>query len=117
MTQYSRGLERAAGGAQKLAKALRHELRNVVNAWHEAAGDIYDIPASLEGFGELIDRVERRWRLDLCPEFLHAGDCPKFIHAEGVCYLHEPDDDSPYEIDGVMFCGRCHGWLSIAEKE
>ncbi len=23
-------------------------------------------------------------------------------------YLHATDDDSPYEVDGVWYCGRCH---------
>ena len=35
--------------------------------------------------------------------------CRKAIHnpAEGG-YLHGPDDDTPYTVDGVEFCGRCH---------
>ncbi len=37
----------------------------------------------------------------------HGANCPKVAH---VCdgYLHDADDDSPYDVDGVMYCGRCH---------
>jgi hypothetical protein len=23
-------------------------------------------------------------------------------------YLHAEDDDKPFDVDGVMYCGRCH---------
>ena len=52
--------------------------------------------------------------------------CKKVPHT-GEGYLHAEDDDSPYLIDGVKYCGRCHrygcnGWrgtgrLDAAEKE
>jgi hypothetical protein len=41
---------------------------------------------------------------------LHGRDCPKVPHlSEG--YLHAADDDTPYDVDGVVYCGRCHCWL------
>lgn len=37
----------------------------------------------------------------------HGKDCPKKEHIrEG--YLHDADDDRPYDVDGVLYCGRCH---------
>lgn len=33
--------------------------------------------------------------------------CPKAPHT-GTGYLHAEDDDRPYDIDGVTYCGRCH---------
>jgi hypothetical protein len=41
----------------------------------------------------------------------HGRDCHKVKHIGGG-YLHDADDDKPYDVDGVMYCGRCHGWLS-----
>jgi hypothetical protein len=43
-------------------------------------------------------------------EKVHGVDCPKVTHI-GSGYLHDADDDKPYDVDGVMYCGRCHGWL------
>lgn len=40
----------------------------------------------------------------------HGKDCPKAMHL-GEGYLHAADDDQPYDVDGVMYCGRCHGWM------
>ena len=35
--------------------------------------------------------------------------CEKVRHdPKRTGYLHEEDDDRPYEVDGVMYCGRCH---------
>ena len=41
-------------------------------------------------------------------------------HGEGCCEkephfnlgeLHGEKDDSPYCVDGLWYCGRCHCWL------
>jgi hypothetical protein len=42
--------------------------------------------------------------------FVHGADCPKVEHI-GEGYLHGADDDKLYEVDGVVHCGRCHGWM------
>jgi hypothetical protein len=34
--------------------------------------------------------------------------CPKAAHSNQGGYLHGEDDDSPYNVDGVSYCGRCH---------
>jgi hypothetical protein len=40
----------------------------------------------------------------------HGIDCTKVAHnVEGL--LHAEDDDKPYDVDGVMYCGRCHQWI------
>lgn len=39
----------------------------------------------------------------------HGVSCQKVSHATTERgYLHSDDDDSPYDVDGVMYCGRCH---------
>ena len=37
----------------------------------------------------------------------HGTDCLKHQH-ESTGHLHAEDDDSPYDVDGVEYCGRCH---------
>lgn len=37
----------------------------------------------------------------------HGKDCEKVPHT-GDGYLHAEDDDTPYDVDSVMYCGRCH---------
>jgi hypothetical protein len=44
----------------------------------------------------------------------HGKDCPKEPHL-GEGYLHAADDDRPYDVDGVLYCGRCHGWTGLAD--
>lgn len=35
--------------------------------------------------------------------------CPKMPHDNpNSGYLHAADDDSPYSVDGLLYCGRCH---------
>lgn len=46
----------------------------------------------------------------------HGKDCPKVEH-HGRGYLHEAADDRPYDVDGVMYCGRCHGWMGTAAPD
>lgn len=36
-----------------------------------------------------------------------ADECQKVPHV-GVGFLHDEDYDGPYEVDGVLYCGRCH---------
>ena len=37
--------------------------------------------------------------------------CRKVPH-NGGGYLHDADSDAPYDVDGAMYCGRCHMALS-----
>ncbi len=41
---------------------------------------------------------------------VHGVNCPKASHGAGG-FLHLPEDDGPYEVDGVAYCGRCHWYL------
>ena len=40
-------------------------------------------------------------------EVRHGIDCPKASHTRDG-YLHGEDDDTPYDVDGLSYCGRCH---------
>ena len=42
---------------------------------------------------------------------IHGSTCRKVSHDQGVGYLHGEDDDTPYNVDGLNYCGRCHRWL------
>lgn len=43
----------------------------------------------------------------------HGVDCPKAVHTPDNFhgYLHAADDDGPYAIDSVVYCGRCHCFI------
>jgi len=38
---------------------------------------------------------------------VHGTNCQKKPHTRDG-YLHGEDDDTPYNVDGVKYCGRCH---------
>lgn len=43
---------------------------------------------------------------------IHGKTCPKAIHFPGSTgYLHGAEDDAPYDVDGLLYCGRCHTFL------
>lgn len=46
---------------------------------------------------------------------IHGKNCPKVSHSGRQGLLHGADDDQPYDIDGVAYCGRCHHALPVAE--
>ena len=48
--------------------------------------------------------------LGVQPPITHGVNCPKAPHV-GDGYLHGEDDDTPYDVDGVPYCGRCHHGL------
>ena len=40
---------------------------------------------------------------------VHGFNCPKVFHdPQRSGYLHGSDDDSPFNDDGLSYCGRCH---------
>lgn len=58
-------------------------------------------------FGGRVRECARQWKEHVMGETRHGINCPKNPHTrEG--YLHDIDDDAPYDIDGVKYCGRCH---------
>jgi len=42
------------------------------------------------------------------PVVIHGVTCPKAAHSNTGGYLHAESDDTPYDVDGYSFCGRCH---------
>ena len=73
---------------------------------HEDA-DILSMETKVRAeFGEAGVR-EFRAKMD---RLIHGVDCVKVTHSGGG-YLHDADDDSPYDVDGVSYCGRCHHGL------
>lgn len=42
----------------------------------------------------------------------HGAHCPKVVHI-GKGYLHGENNDGPYDVDGVDYCGRCHARMGI----
>ena len=45
-------------------------------------------------------------------ERIHGKTCRKVVHGSTGYpvggYLHGDYDDSPYDVDGLKYCGRCH---------
>jgi len=46
-----------------------------------------------------------------CDDGRHGADCEKAPHNSNGGYLHAAEDDSPYNVDGLTYCGRCHRWM------
>jgi hypothetical protein len=47
---------------------------------------------------------------------VHGINCEKKPHfSSRGGYLHSEDDDTPYFVDGVRYCGRCHEALPATE--
>ena len=42
--------------------------------------------------------------------------CEKVPHEQRGGYLHAEDDDTPYYVDGLRYCGRCHHFLDEGES-
>jgi hypothetical protein len=42
--------------------------------------------------------------------------CRKEPHEARGGYLHAEDDDTPYYVDGLRYCGRCHHFLDEGES-
>ena len=46
-------------------------------------------------------------KIDCYIPIKHGIECKKVEHI-GEGYLHQSHDDSPYDVDGMSYCGRCH---------
>lgn len=59
---------------------------------------------------ELASEEEWHQRTSALAQAADAGDltCKKVPHIQKGGYLHAANDDSPFDVDGVMYCGRCH---------
>lgn len=50
------------------------------------------------------------------PAVRHGIDCRKVPHVrEGM--LHGPDDDGPFDVDGLVYCGRCHMAIDVVSRD
>lgn len=50
------------------------------------------------------------------PAMEHGKNCPKVMHNPTGGYLHGANDDRPYDVDGVGYCGRCHVALDVGKE-
>ena len=82
--------------------------------------DAYDALVNLKKYirelsGEPIGRIACIRIIDEFMEkavFVHGVNCFKEKHlVTGHAYLHSEEDDTPYDVDGVWYCGRCHIYL------
>lgn len=89
--------------------------RTRADAWEQNDNrDVGEIVASeirtiVDAFEVLSSDVEAAQAIE--PEIKHGVNCVKVQHNGGVHfggYLHDANDDSPYEVDGYDYCGRCH---------
>lgn len=47
------------------------------------------------------------------PLVMHGHSCEKVPHTFKLGYLHSEDEDTPYDVDGITYCGRCHTFLDL----
>lgn len=60
----------------------------------------------VRGFDRLFSRLEEVLGV-------HGETCQKVPHTHSSGgYLHAADDDRPYDVDGLKYCGRCHRYMS-----
>ena len=52
-------------------------------------------------YSAIMDLAEIREKI------IHGQNCQKRLHTR-TGYLHGEDDDTPYMVDGLKYCGRCH---------
>lgn len=38
----------------------------------------------------------------------HGVNCHKVIHGTLPGFMHDASDDLSYDVDGIIYCGRCH---------
>lgn len=54
-------------------------------------------------------RLTRRYAAQIVDGRRHGMNCAKAPHSDHPGgYLHSEDDDTPYDVDGISYCGRCH---------
>lgn len=68
--------------------------------------EIVEGRAETEVKGEGKSESERP--LGLAQGVVHGVNCPKAPHDKPDGYLHSETDDSPYDVDCLPYCGRCH---------
>lgn len=88
----------------------------LVAKWRHIAEDFLAAPASIGSataagwLGKCAGELEAALAVAPAPEGRRQDSCRKVTHnARQGGYLHAADDDGPYDVDGVAYCGRCHG--------
>ena len=68
----------------------------------------YDLAETIGGTAVDALRMMRLRPIGTNRAVTHPTTCVKQQHALGGAYLHSAVDDSPYDVDGCRYCGRCH---------
>jgi hypothetical protein len=88
---------------------------NVVGKAGIIAGAV--VAGSRPGLGGAIAGVSQTVEASTRPNantvpIVHGKTCPKAPHEPFVTgYLHAADDDTSFDVDGALYCGRCHVFL------
>ena len=53
------------------------------------------------------EHVKYTCNYKMAPIIIHGKTCNKVEHV-GIGYLHDANDDTAYDVDGCIYCGRCH---------
>lgn len=69
--------------------------------YHVESRDFYDYVRRAQ---KILKRKDFKMRDVLV---VHGINCEKKPHVRDG-YLHGEDDDTPYDVDGAKYCGRCH---------
>lgn len=85
-------------------------------ATRDARRDVQSIPATTRMYLDAVGGAGGKVTTEVKRQVLihptnpkHGIDCSKMHHDPMVSgYLHDQTDDSPYYVDGVPYCGRCH---------
>ena len=75
--------------------------------------EVTERQALLDNYNAAVNKARNRSRRGrsrpiIHPAIIHGKTCQKVVHDEMPGHLHGPDDDSPYMVDDVRYCGRCH---------
>ena len=106
-TGFRKALYAIAGrpGIYRRVSANAAKTTEVVKAWYEDEGPL-PFRRWVEAekvFGLVAAPAEE----DARTEYEH-GQCAKMPHEGSICYSHSEEDDTPYEVNGLNYCGRCH---------
>jgi hypothetical protein len=108
---YKRGY---ADAYAELQRAQGPDLFDAIIEWSAATKEYSEAPEPPTFSDARLTKAENelhRLALLSAPTPQHGIDCLKVPHTRDG-YLHDEADDGPYDVDGVMYCGRCHLWLS-----
>ncbi len=86
-----------------------HEIRMLLSTLKRIG---HDAP---EGISIKCYNYETKNRATLGIEKINPGlVCEKEVH-NGKGYLHDAKDDSPFNMGGMTYCGRCHFLVKVCK--